>query len=150
MDPNKQDWTNVSWNKIGAKEKGTTKQQNLANAKRRGHAITTKKKYNAGTNKGKTEQIRDDDEMKKSEGVSYILRQRIQKERLAAGFRTQKEFATRCNVKTEVIAKYENGRAVPSPQFLTKMERVFKQVNPLFIMGTLTKTMKRTQRNKKQ
>lgn len=36
---------------------------------------------------------------------------------------TQKDLGTRINEKPNVIADYESGRAVPSPQILAKMER---------------------------
>ncbi|KAI6222454.1 HTH cro/C1-type domain-containing protein [Aphelenchoides fujianensis] len=36
---------------------------------------------------------------------------------------TQKDLSTRVNEKVEVIREYENGKAVPNQQILTKMER---------------------------
>ena len=49
--------------------------------------------------------------------------QRIQQARAAKGMK-QKDLATRCNEKPNVIAEYEQGKAIPNNQILGKLERV--------------------------
>jgi putative transcription factor len=36
---------------------------------------------------------------------------------------TQKELATAVNEKTQVVAEYESGKAIPNPQIISKLER---------------------------
>jgi ribosome-binding protein aMBF1 (putative translation factor) len=36
---------------------------------------------------------------------------------------TQKELATAINEKTQVVAEYESGKAIPNPQIIGKLER---------------------------
>ena len=36
---------------------------------------------------------------------------------------TQKELATAINEKTQVVAEYESGKAIPNPQIISKLER---------------------------
>ena len=47
----------------------------------------------------------------------------IMQARAALGLK-QKEFATKINEKEQTVHEYENGSAIPSPQVLSKMERV--------------------------
>ena len=49
--------------------------------------------------------------------------QRIQQARAAKGMK-QKDLATKCNEKPNVIAEYEQGKAIPNNQILGKLERV--------------------------
>lgn len=39
---------------------------------------------------------------------------------------TQKDLATKANEKPTVISDYESGKAIPSPQVLSKLERILK------------------------
>ena len=70
----------------------------------------------------------------------------MQSERIKAGFRTQKELAVATNMKVDIIAAYENGKAVPNPQILVKIERALRRSNPEFEMGCLTKARKKKPR----
>ena len=36
---------------------------------------------------------------------------------------TQKELATKINERPQVIQEYENGKAIPNPQTLTKLDK---------------------------
>ena len=49
----------------------------------------------------------------------------IQKARLQAKM-TQKELATRLNVKLTVINSYENGTCIPNNAFITKIDNILK------------------------
>ena len=55
--------------------------------------------------------------------VSREVSLRIQQARQAKGW-TQKELATKISEKPQVVNDYENGRGIPNPQILGKMERV--------------------------
>ncbi|KYK65307.1 putative multiprotein bridging factor type 1 family transcriptional co-activator, partial [Toxoplasma gondii TgCatPRC2] len=46
-----QDWTPVSWNKTGQRQKGVTKEQEINQARRRGEELETEKKFLGGQNK---------------------------------------------------------------------------------------------------
>ena len=73
--------------------------------------------------------------------VTMELRKILQQERMKAKM-SQKELATMCNVKAQMIQAYEAGKAIPNSQFLGKVERALRQKNPEFQMGTLTKAQK--------
>lgn len=88
-----------------------------------------------------SKRLAEDTESLKHESVSMGLKKLLQQERGKAKL-TQKEMATLMNIKPQIIQDYEAGRGIPNPQMLTKMERIIKQKNPEFVLGTLTKAQK--------
>ncbi len=144
---NDQDWNQVTWDLRGQSDKKKTNSQLLNDARRKGHGVTIDKKYGGGGNRqrqsGNLTKLDEETESHKLETVSVELRKLIQKHRIEAGIRSQKELATLCNYKVTVIRAYENGEAVPTPQVLRKIESVIRQKNPNFVPGTLTKARKR-------
>ena len=70
------------------------------------------------------------------------MRKLLQQERMKAGL-TQQELAQMCNIKPSIIADYENGRGIPNPMMLGKLERAIRAKNPSMAFGTLTKAQKR-------
>ncbi|VDM48059.1 unnamed protein product [Toxocara canis] len=96
-------------------------------AQRRGVAIETTKKMMAGGNRQhvsdkNTARLDEETEELHHERVSLSLGKVIQQARQAKEW-TQKDLATHVNEKPQVVAEYENGKAVPNQQILSKMER---------------------------
>lgn len=62
------------------------------------------------------------DETFKVKKVEATLSKRLQQARLAKGM-TQKALAQAINEKPQVVNEYESGKAIPSSQIISKMER---------------------------
>jgi ribosome-binding protein aMBF1 (putative translation factor) len=60
-----------------------------------------------------------------TKAVSYTLKMRIQKARVAANL-SQKDIAQKINVTQKTIQSYENGTAIPDNQVLQKLRRILK------------------------
>ncbi len=67
--------------------------------------------------------LENDSESFAHETVSSSLKKQIQSARLAKKM-TQADLAKAINEKPQVINEYENGKAIPNPQVLSKMSRV--------------------------
>jgi len=65
--------------------------------------------------------LEESDEMKHSK-VDKSLSKAIQQARMAKKM-TQKDLATAINEKPQVIGEYENGKAIPNGQIISKIER---------------------------
>ncbi|EJW86115.1 transcriptional coactivator [Wuchereria bancrofti] len=96
-------------------------------AQRRGMAIETSKKIMAGGNKQhyatkNTSRLDEETEELHHERVSLTFGKVVQQARQSKEW-TQKDLATHINEKPQVVAEYENGKAVPNQQILAKMER---------------------------
>uniref|UniRef100_A0A915PT36 HTH cro/C1-type domain-containing protein n=1 Tax=Setaria digitata TaxID=48799 RepID=A0A915PT36_9BILA len=96
-------------------------------AQRRGIAIETSKKLMAGGNRQhhaakNTARLDEETEELHHERVSLTLGKVMQQARQTKEW-TQKDLATHINEKPQVVAEYENGKAVPNQQILAKMER---------------------------
>eukprot|EP01108_Squamamoeba_japonica_P004388 TRINITY_DN346_c0_g1_i1.p2 TRINITY_DN346_c0_g1~~TRINITY_DN346_c0_g1_i1.p2 ORF type:complete len:143 (-),score=43.32 TRINITY_DN346_c0_g1_i1:33-461(-) len=118
-----QDWKEVVFTK---KKTGSQKSAaSLNDAKRSGDTLAVKK-FAAGSNKqkvgGDVRRLDAAEEAEKLPTISRDLRIRIQQARAAKGM-TQKELATKINLKATIVQSYENGKAVPSNDVLNKMER---------------------------
>ena len=91
--------------------------------------METSKKTNAGSNKsgahGPTKnlaKLENETEVFKHETVSSELKKQIQQARIAKKL-TQAQLAQMINEKPQVINDYENGKAIPNPQILSKLSR---------------------------
>lgn len=123
-----QDWTEVVIRKKQAKPKNN--EDALRTAARTGAQVETVKKYNAGKNSANksgpvvsTKKLEDDGD--DSQSIPKVPREvalRIQQARLQKKW-TQAELATKINEKATVVNDYENCKAVPNNQILSKMER---------------------------
>jgi putative transcription factor len=51
---------------------------------------------------------------------------RIRNARIIKGYKTQKELANVINERSDIIADYESGKAVPNNTVLQKLRRVLK------------------------
>jgi putative transcription factor len=143
----------VTWDKRGVKEKGQTKEQQVNKALRTGSAVVvTEKKFGAGGNPAaknpavgagiSARKLEEEDEVFKLETPTIEMRKLLQQERMKAGL-TQAELAQMCNIKPNIIAEYENGKGIPNPIMLGKIERAIRAKNPSMEFGTLTKAQKR-------
>jgi len=138
-------WESVSWNKTGERQKGVSRSTQMNRAMRAGN-VDTQKKYRGGGNMQggthlNTKTLDEDHDNLKHAKVSMELKKVLQQQRMAAKM-SQKDLATACNVKPQIIQEYEAGKGIPNPVMLRKIERALKQKNPEFVMGTLTKAQK--------
>ncbi|VDM20497.1 unnamed protein product [Hydatigera taeniaeformis] len=99
----------------------------ISAAARQGIEIQTEKKWAAGSNKQHTnpkninkldEETEDFHHATISPDVGRLIMQGRQDANL-----TQKELATKINEKPQVIAEYEQGKAIPNQTILSKLER---------------------------
>lgn len=56
--------------------------------------------------------------------VGKGIGQKIRDARIAKGYHTQSDLARALNVKSDVIANYESGRAIPDVNLMQRMRRV--------------------------
>lgn len=116
-----QDWEDVIIRK--PKPKGQKAQQ--AQAVSNGASVETVKKFNAGTNKNSgptnAKKVEESEDLH-HEHVQKDVAQIIMQTRNAKGW-TQKELSTKINEKPQVVAEYEQGKAIPNQQILGKLER---------------------------
>uniref|UniRef100_A0A0B6ZJN6 HTH cro/C1-type domain-containing protein n=1 Tax=Arion vulgaris TaxID=1028688 RepID=A0A0B6ZJN6_9EUPU len=122
------DWSEVTY--IGHRPGKTSQlrsKQAVNSALRSGTEVETNKKFAGGQNKQisankNTAKLDRETEELHHEHVALDVAKLIQQGRQAKGF-TQKDLATRINEKQQVINDYENGKAIPNQQILSKLER---------------------------
>jgi putative transcription factor len=61
--------------------------------------------------------------------MSIDIQQSIQKARLAVKM-SQKDLAKKLNVNVDVIINYENGKAIPNNEFISKIEKILNTKLP--------------------
>jgi putative transcription factor len=127
MAANQQDWNPVVFSKRGRGGKGKTGERAATQARQHGQAVQTTKKFEAGSNKQRRvgtslRKLDEETEDFRHAQVSLSMGKRIQQARLAKKW-TQKDLAQRINEKSTVINDYENGRAIPNNQIISKIER---------------------------
>jgi len=96
-------------------------------AQRKGIEVETNKKQNAATNKQhvasvNTSKLDQETDVVKIKTVDMSVGKLIQQERQSKGL-TQKDLATKICEKPQIIGEYENGKAIPNPQILGKLEK---------------------------
>jgi len=91
--------------------------------------VQTERKHGAGGNASahsgagvNARKIEESDDLKISK-VDKNLSKAIQQARMAKKM-TQKDLATKINEKPQVVGEYENGKAVPNGQIISRMERI--------------------------
>lgn len=75
--------------------------------------------HEIGSKLAKLDKADEPDEIKT---ITLSMGQKIQQARLAKGMK-QKDLSNKINVKPQVIAEYENGKAVPDNKIIGKIER---------------------------
>ena len=58
------------------------------------------------------------------DNVGLSLGKQIQQARISLGYKTQKDLAVLINTKPDIIASYENGKAIPDTHVLQKLRKV--------------------------
>ncbi|KAG5271985.1 hypothetical protein AALO_G00160380 [Alosa alosa] len=122
------DWDSVTvLRKKGPSSAQAKSKQAITAAQRRGEEVETSKKWAAGQNKQhlvtkNTAKLDRETEELHHERVPLEVGRVIQQGRSNKGL-TQKDLATKINEKPQVIADYECGKAIPSNQVMSKIER---------------------------
>ena len=126
--PLSQDWAPVVVHKRPAKAAEARDPKTIAAAIRAGADVQTVRKFDAGSNKKQsspslnTRKLDEEHEAVALERVSSEVKHRIQKARLDKKL-TQAQLAQLINERPQVVQEYESGKAIPSQQVLTKLER---------------------------
>mmetsp|Transcript_33412 Transcript_33412/g.37345 ORF Transcript_33412/g.37345 Transcript_33412/m.37345 type:complete len:158 (-) Transcript_33412:184-657(-) len=111
-----QDWGSVNVgsgaSRSGAKSgKGTTEKRHGAGGNSSAHSgIMSARKLDEATDVGTIAKV--------DKSLSKAIMQARSAKKM-----TQKELATAINEKTQVVAEYESGKAIPNPQIISKLER---------------------------
>lgn len=74
----------------------------------------------------KEQKIDNETENLKHKNLGSDIGIRIQRARIAGGFKTQKNLANSINVRPDIIASYESGKAIPDNNILQRLRRVLK------------------------
>lgn len=123
-----QDWGAVDVGRASASRVAVPKSAaGVARMKAMG-LVATERKFGAGSNSSahsggavNARKIEESDDLKMKR-VDVNLSKAIQQARMAKKM-TQKDLATKINEKPQVVAEYENGKAVPNGQIIVKIER---------------------------
>ncbi|OMJ84471.1 hypothetical protein SteCoe_14426 [Stentor coeruleus] len=119
-----QDWNKVQFTgPVGKAKKG---EKAVQDAHRKGVEVETVRKHGAtNANRGPAVNMRklaDETDVIPVAELPHEFRMAMQKARVAANL-SQADLAKRINEKQSVVNDYENGRAVPNPQVIVKIER---------------------------
>nr|ACF24561.1 multiprotein bridging factor type 1 [Gymnochlora stellata] len=118
-----QDWKNVVIKKKTSKPK-------TAHEKMRAQAsgsMSIEKKYRGGTNKNGpsvyAKKIEAEDADFKHRKITVEFKKALMKARQAKKL-SQKQLAQQCQLQASVIQQYENGKAIPNGQIISKLNRI--------------------------
>eukprot|EP01083_Nonionella_stella_P004805 14005_1 len=124
--PSGQDWTTETTGPT--RRKGAPKTNSALSSMKRAGLISTEKRYGGGGNASahsatsmSARKLEESEDLK-HKTVNKSLSKAIQQARMAKKM-SQKELATLINEKPQVIAEYENGKAIPNGQIIVKIER---------------------------
>ncbi|XP_060186036.1 multiprotein-bridging factor 1c [Lycium barbarum] len=125
----KQEWEPVVLHKPKTKAQDLRDPKAVNQALRTGAQVQTVKKFDAGLNKKaaaaavNARKLDEAAEPAALEKVPVDVRQAIHKARIEKKM-SQADLAKQINERTQVVAEYENGKAVPNQLVLGKMEKV--------------------------
>ena len=122
---NFQDWKPVSWNKIGEKHKGESKNAYINNQMRKNNTVTTNKVVSNKTQidgVSNLKKVEKEEETFKHATVSLSMSKRIAQERCEKKM-TQKDLANALSLPFKIIQDYEAGKAIPNHIVLNKIEK---------------------------
>ena len=91
--------------------------------------IDNKQKEKQINNKSNNQKILEGDEIVKPKKISLNLRQSIQSARINKKL-SQKQLASQLGVNVQIINSYENGKAIPNNNFISKIEKVLNTKLP--------------------
>mmetsp|Transcript_14740 Transcript_14740/g.17960 ORF Transcript_14740/g.17960 Transcript_14740/m.17960 type:complete len:172 (-) Transcript_14740:1074-1589(-) len=122
--PSGQDWAPVVTGSAASRPKSS----GALNSLRRAGLVASEKRHGAGGNSSahnsstmSARKLEETDELKHNK-VDKSLSKAIMQARMAKKM-TQKDLATAINEKPQVVAEYENGKAIPNGQIIVKIER---------------------------
>jgi len=122
-----QDWGAVDVGRGSTRRAAPRTASGITAAKKAG-LMATEKRYGAGGNASahtssgmSARKLEESDELKHAK-VDRSLSKAIMQARMAKKM-TQKQLATAINEKPQVVAEYENGKAIPNGQIIVKIER---------------------------
>lgn len=118
-----QDWNRITFTgPVGKAKKG---ERAVQDAHRKGTEVETIRR-NAGNNNRapavNMKKLADETDVVPVAELTHEFRMAMQKARVSANL-SQGDLAKRINEKQSVVNDYENGRAVPNPQVIVKIER---------------------------
>merc|ERR1719457_19130 len=122
-----QDWGSVNVGS-GSTRRAVPKTAAGITAAKKAGTMSTEKRYGAGgnasahTSSGMSARKLEESEELKHAKVDKSLSKAIMQARMAKKM-TQKELATAINEKPQVVAEYENGKAIPNGAIIVKIER---------------------------
>ena len=125
------DWEEVTvLRKKQPKTNQLKSQQAINAAQRQGLPVDAQKKWAAGSNKQhtvdkNTMKLDQETEELHHDRISLDVGKLIQQGRQGKNM-SQKELATKINEKPQVVAEYEQGKAIPNQNVLAKMERILE------------------------
>ena len=118
-----QDWNKIQFTgPAGKVKKG---ERAVQDAYRKGNEVETIRRNVGNSNRAPAvnmKKMADDDDVVAVAELPHEFRMAMQKARVAASL-SQADLAKRINEKQSVVNDYENGRAVPNPQVIVKIER---------------------------
>ena len=119
-----QNWEPLTWDKRGEKPKGQSNNSFLNSEKRKGNVITNKKKVSNSNNKTEinVRKLENEEDTFKHATVTLSMAKRIAQVRCEKKM-TQKELAMKLSLDVKIIQEYENGKAIPNPNIINKLEK---------------------------
>ena len=126
-----QQWDNVVFNKKGVKKSGVSTKAHVNQQRRAGNVSAELRMGSRNASLAMSGRVGGEQNMCKletdNESTKHVRVNRDLSKAIAAARQakslTQKELATQLNVKPTMIRDYENGSAIPNPQFIVKIER---------------------------
>ena len=120
-----QNWEPIGWDKRGEKVKGQSNTSFLNSEKRKGNVITSKKIVSNCNNKTEinVRKLESEEDTFKHATVTLSMAKRIAQVRCEKKL-TQKELAMKLSLDVKIIQEYENGKAIPNPNIINKLEKV--------------------------
>mmetsp|Transcript_9325 Transcript_9325/g.12999 ORF Transcript_9325/g.12999 Transcript_9325/m.12999 type:complete len:142 (-) Transcript_9325:225-650(-) len=116
-----QDWEPVTFKKSGKKSKSTQAREAVTS----GSVGNVEKKWGGGTNKSGgvyARKIEEETEDFKHRKIPVEFKKALMKARQAKKL-SQKQLAQMIQVQASVIQQYENGKAIPNGQIISKLSR---------------------------
>lgn len=121
-----QDWNKITFTgPVGKAKKG---ERAIQDAHRKGNEVETIRKNAGNNNRGPAinmKKMAEETDVIHLAELPHEFRMAMQKARVSANL-SQADLAKRINEKQSVINDYENGRAVPNPQVIVKIERALE------------------------
>lgn len=125
-----QDWTTVTWDKRGQKDKNETQKQYMAKQLRTNNVISKPKLESLNTQAIKPTnltKIANEEDTFKHATVSLSMSKKISQLRCEKKL-TQKELAFQLSLPVKIIQDYEAGKAIPNANIINKIEKILGRV----------------------